>query len=219
MRLPDNIVAERNTLIEHYIKSSTGVLHLGAHKGQEAPRYHKLEKPVVWVEAIPDIFAVLKQNVSSYPDQKALCALLADVDGKQFEFNISNNWEGVSSSIFEFGEYGSGKKSLWPELGLDMEKCITLPSLTLDSLLKANDINPRSYDYWVVDLQGAELLALKGAFQSLVHCKAIYIEVSNVEVYKGAVLWDELKSELMGLGFSPLWDIQIDHDDVLFIKK
>ena len=70
---------------------------------------------------------------------------------------------GVSSSIFQFGPYGSGERTLWPDLNLNMESEITLPMIRLDTLLKGNDLEVENYDYWVVDLQGAEKLALDGA--------------------------------------------------------
>ncbi len=145
----------RSALLDQYKRRAKGILHLGAHLGQEARDYAELNKPVVWVEALPHIHARLAKTIEQFPGQRALCALLGDRNGAQRIFHISNNSEGVSSSIFQFGGYGSGDNSLWPELGLAMVDSLTLPMFRLDTLLLGNDIDARQYDFWVVDLQGA----------------------------------------------------------------
>ncbi len=208
----------RSALLDQYKRRAKGILHLGAHLGQEARDYAELNKPVVWVEALPHIHARLAKTIEQFPGQRALCALLGDRNGAQRIFHISNNSEGVSSSIFQFGGYGSGDNSLWPELGLAMVDSLTLPMFRLDTLLLGNDIDARQYDFWVVDLQGAELLALQGCGDLLALCRALYVEVSTVEVYQGGVLWSELRQWLAQRGFEPLWQPGQEHDDVLFVR-
>ena len=208
----------RQTLIKQKMKRSSGILHLGAHKGHEAKEYEAVGKKVVWVEALPTIYEKLVKNIEKFTDQKALCSLLGDTDGKLQQFHISNNSEGVSSSMFQFGDYADGHKSLWPELDLKMIDSITLPMVKLDTLLEDNKIDPKEYDYWILDLQGAELLALKGATDAIKSCHAIYVEVSTVEVYEGGTKWNEIKSFLLNNGFNPLWLPSMDHDDILFVR-
>jgi FkbM family methyltransferase len=207
------------TLIHQNMISARGILHMGAHLGQERNHYEQIGKPVVWVEALPYIHARLVQNLSTHSEQMALCALLGERNGLQMCFHISNNHEGVSSSIYPFGPFGSGDKSIWPSLKLEMVDNITLPSIRLDTLLKANNIPIINYDYWVIDLQGAELLALKGAGELIEQCSALYVEVSTVEVYQNGVLWPELNDWISKKGFFPLWEPESPHDDVLFIRK
>jgi hypothetical protein len=52
----------------------------------------------------------------------------------------------------------------------------------------------------------------------LQHCRALLVEVSTVEVYRGGVLWPELQQYLGDAGFVPLWDPDSLHDDVLFVR-
>lgn len=209
----------RSGLFRQYLQRSKGILHLGAHLGHEAESYAELNKPVVWVEALPHIHARLAAKLEKYPGQQALCSLLGDRNGVQKTFYISNNAEGVSSSMFQFGDYGSGDKSLWPELNLAMVNSITLPMIRLDTLLQSNSIDSTKYDFWIVDLQGAELLALQGAGDLLRNCRALYVEVSTVEIYQGGVLWPQLQRWLADAGFLPLWQPATQHDDVLFIRN
>lgn len=209
----------RAALFQKYLHHAKGVLHLGAHLGHEAIHYAAQKKPVMWVEALPHIHSRLAKNLEKYPDQQAFCALLGDRNGMQKTFYISNNAEGVSSSMFQFGDYGSGDKTLWPELNLSMVDGITLPMIRLDTLMQGNGIDAAKYDFWVVDLQGAELLALQGAGNLLQGCRALYVEVSTVEVYQCGVLWQQLQQWLIEAGFMPLWQPEKPHDDVLFVRS
>lgn len=210
--------AFRRNIINEHISKSTGVLHLGAHAGQEAGSYFNLNKSVIWVEAIPHVYEKLVCNIEKFNNQQAFCALITDTDNQSYTFNVSNNTGGVSSSIYEFGDYSSGKNSLWPGLNLTMVDKIDLISITLDTLALKNNFNTAQYDFWVLDLQGAELLALKGAEQSIKNCKYILSEISQAEVYKNGVLYSDLKRFLEAKGFFPLYEPKKIHDDVLFVK-
>ena len=192
---------------------------MGAHLGQESGYYAQFKTPVLWIEAIPEIYKQLRKNLERYDDQNALCALLGNTDGLQKVLNISNNQDGVSSSVFDFGSYASGEKALWPQLKLDMVDELFLCSITLDTLLKGNNIAVECYDFWTIDLQGSELLALEGASHSLAHCNALIVEVSTKEVYKGGVLWEALSSFLIANGFLPAWEPMMEHDDVIFFRE
>ena len=48
------------------------------------------------------------------------------------------------------------------------------------------------YNHWVLDLQGSELLALKGAKNSLQYCNSLTIEVSRGEVYKNSAQYEDI---------------------------
>ena len=192
-----------------FIKKSDGILHIGAHLGQESSRYFTLGVPVLWVEALPNIYHNLLKNIGVFPNQNAICALLGDQNDIDVKFNLaSNNF--ASSSIFEFGD----------ELGFDglsMNSQISLRMKRLDSIYDLEDL--KNYKNWVVDVQGAELLVLKGAGKLIQNCKSLLVEVSTRQVYKGGVLWDELVIFLSDFGLMPLWQpSNLGHENVLFIK-
>lgn len=219
MKISTETKEYRDNLLTRHIAYSTGILHLGAHLGQEAARYHQLGKPVVWVEANPSIFRELIKRLEVFPNQKAHCALLDRENGLQRKFKISNNMRGVSSSIFDFDEYGNGQNTLWPDLHLQMISEVILTTTNLDTLLNNSSIKYQDFDFWVIDLQGAELLALQGAEQTLKSCNSLCVEISEVPVYCGGVLWKELHPWLEQRGFTPLWSPEIAHDNILFIRK
>jgi FkbM family methyltransferase len=192
-----------------FIERSGGVLHIGAHKGQEANWYDKHSASVLWIEAIPEVYNILIQQIASFENQKAMLALLGDINQESVPFHISSN-DAVSSSIYEFGsELGF--------VGLSMTKTLYLPMVRLDSILSVTDA--AIYPHWVLDVQGSEMNVLKGSGALLDQCLSIYIEVSTREVYKGGVLFQELKEFLTYKGFIPLWNpLNLSHENVIFAK-
>ena len=49
-----------------YINKASGILHLGGHRGVEAAVYNWLNKKVLWVEAIPELFDELPLIVTLF---------------------------------------------------------------------------------------------------------------------------------------------------------
>ena len=213
----NNVLNLKNKECLISLAESKGVLHLGAHKGEEAKIYQWLEKKVIWIEAIPKIFDQLKDNLYFYNNQKAYCLLLGDMDNVKKSFYISNN-DSLSSSLFKFskdtldGKYFSEQK-------LEIKNEIILEMSKLDSFVQKNNIDIYNYNHWIVDLQGAELLALKGAENSLKFCDTLLIEISKVDIYENGVLWPELKNWLIERNFYPVTEPLENHEDVLFKKN
>jgi FkbM family methyltransferase len=204
-------------IANHYLDGrKAGVLHIGAHEAAEARFYR--DKSVIWVEANPELMPGLERNIAPFPNQRAYCALLGDAE-RDIAFHIASNC-GASSSVFAFGPYSSGAQSLWPDDDLRMQKSIRLSMQMLDHFIACHAIDVRRYDHWVLDVQGAELLVLKGAINSLTLCKVISTEISTVEVYKDGALYPEIRKFLAGFGFTPLVEphsLSMQHGDITFV--
>lgn len=80
---------------------------------------------------------------------------------------------------------------------------LELKSITIDSFFKRNNIDASKYDFWNFDIQGAELMALKGANDSIKYAKAIYLEVNVNELYKNCGLINEIDDFLSKRNFNP----------------
>jgi FkbM family methyltransferase len=204
--------------IAHTLRNCKGVLHLGGHLAEESNEYAAYGKPVIWVEAIETLHSELQKNIARFSNQISYRALLSEVDNQEMTFYISNNGQGSSSSLFEFDLYGNGAKSLWPDQNLKMVDSIKMKTKTLDTLFAENSLDINNFDFWVLDLQGAELLALKGASKSIDKCSAILTEISTEPVYKGGVLWTELSMWLKDRGFRPVRNPQAIHENILFVR-
>lgn len=181
------------TLFKKYNIQSKGILHVGASLGQEAQRYADLGiERMIFIEAIPDVFLKLKENISKFPQATALNVCVSDIDGQVVKFNIANN-DGQSSSFLEFGTHIEKHPTV------KFIDHIELQTVRLDSLLK--DIDLIGIDFLVMDLQGAELLALKGMGDLLNKFKYAYLEVNSQELYKNCALIEDIDFYLSSFGF------------------
>ena len=101
-----------------------------------------------------------------------------------------------------------------------MQKVLELEMKTLDKVFEENNVDSSIYDHWVLDLQGAEILVLKGAKQSLSSCNSIYIEISKEQYYeKGSATWLEIKNFMVQNNFKLIEEPTLSHTEVLFIKN
>jgi len=179
------------TLIKKYNFKPKGVLHVGAHTGQEAEVYNEIcSGNVVWIEANPQLYKRLLRHLEQFPRQIGIHALVSDTDGLEMDFNISSN-DGQSSSILELGTH----KDVHPEVTY-VDK-IQLISSRIDKI--QYDFN--GLDFLNMDLQGAELLALKGMGKLLDQFNYAYLEVNWTELYKGCPLLAELNKFMESKGF------------------
>jgi hypothetical protein len=78
---------------------------------------------------------------------------------------------------------------------------MSMTTTRVDSLLARNDVLVGPGWFLNIDLQGAELLALKGMGDLLHQFSHLYIEVNEKELYKGCPRVWEIDSFLAGWGF------------------
>lgn len=215
-RLPDGYVTTHQPLFEEFNIKPTGVLHVGASEGQEAEVYDSLGiKKMVFIEAIPDVFLKLKQHISKYPHAIALNACISDVDDQKVKFNVASN-DGQSSSMLEFGTHSVEHPNV---TFVDQIECTTT---RLDTLFDTELVDlSNGLDFLNIDLQGCELLALKGMGDLLKQFKWAYLEVNQKELYKGCALVDEVDQYMSNFGFTRVKTRWTDHGwgDSLYIKS
>lgn len=176
------------------LRSISGLVHVGANRGQEIEKYAKFDLDVLWVEPIPEVFEQLKNNLKGHKKQKAIQALITDIDDKKYQFHIANN-NGASSSIFDLKEH----KEIWPSV--HMSKTISLKSTTLSTLFEREQLDLANYQGLVMDTQGSELLVLQGAQPLLQHFKFIKTEVADFEIYKGGCQLIDIEQFMLSNGF------------------
>ncbi|GEM_PF-414712 len=160
-----------------FLRGAKGVIHVGASYGQERDIYAAKGLPVIWIEAIPTVFDQLQVNIAGYPNQRALNYLITNADGLTYDFHISNN-DGFSSSIFELQEH----KRVWPDV--NYTGSIRLQSATLKTVIEQHGIDLKLYDTLILDVQGAELLALHGLGDLIDKFRFIRCEASEIPLYQ-----------------------------------
>jgi len=171
-----------------------GVIHIGAHKAEEYEIYDSLGiENVIWIEGNPKTYEELKEVLKDKKNQKAYNYLISDIDDKEYDFKITNN--GQSSSILELGKH----KTFHPDVFVTEEiKCV---SKRVDTIIDLEKIDISNYNFLNLDIQGAELLALKGLSENLKYIDYIYTEINVSEVYKDCALVEQIDEFLSNFGF------------------
>lgn len=187
--------------VKTYGKPFEGVLHIGAHLGEEGQDYASNGvKYVAWIEGNRTLMRSLFDATRLLPlRQSYFCEVLSDVDGEKLTFNITNN--GQSSSILPLGTH----KEHYPHIQVVETREVT--TTTFEEFYRKNIVKLELEFIHMInlDVQGAELKVLKG-FGDLLgryqNIKAIYSEVNFEQVYQGAPLVEELDSYLQQFGFA-----------------
>ena len=188
------------------------VLHIGACLCEERDLYLQhgiLNSDVVWIEANPEL---VEQARASYPDATILQGLISDRTGKQAPFHITNNLH--SSSMLELHEH------LREHPRVAKTRTIALETTTVPDLLERHSLPVTGYDFVNLDIQGAELLALRGMESMLSDVRAIYSEVNEKELYAGCAQLDDVLDFLGERGFMCVEVAMTRHGwgDALFIR-
>jgi len=195
-------------LHDKYKMNVKGVLHIGAHFGEENSIYDELNYPNrIFFEPLKKNFDVLRQNITEWP--LINIALGASKQSKEMYVESANN--GQSSSLLK------------PKLHLQQYPHITFSEKenvlvdTLDNVLEDKE----SYNFINMDVQGYELEVLKGATESLKHIDYLMCEVNRAEVYEECCMVDELDSFLSSYKFKRVetsWD-GITWGDAFYVKE
>jgi FkbM family methyltransferase len=187
-----------------------GVIHIGARYAEELRYYKALGlKDILWIEADPEAAKGLQQAVCEHPGSKVAIFAAADSNGT-IELHITSN-DGHSSSILT-----PDMAELYPTITVD--KVISVPKRKLDDYLTSAD--KAKYNILVMDIQGAELIALKGAVQTLKSIDAVVAEINYIEFYKGAGLIKDLDAFMIKHGFTRVDTISGGYytGDALYVK-
>lgn len=181
-------------LVKKYNMYISGVVHAGGHFGQEIPLYHKLGIPkdkIIVFEAVPETFNILEQNCKG---QAILVnQAVGDYTG-EVEINLETANQGQSSSILPSKLHSR----YYPHITFD--KKIKVPITTLDDYLIDNGLTC-GFNFLMGDLQGAELMLLKGAKCYLNSVDYIMLEVNCQELYEGCPHVEDLDEFLSPYGF------------------
>jgi FkbM family methyltransferase len=197
-----------NWLVQKYGLRFSGILHVGAHECEEIADYDKYlgRDLVVWIEALPDKVDFCK---TTYPGVLIEQAVVSDCV-ESVVFHRSNN--GQSSSILDLGTHMIHHPHIHYVGDYEVK------TQRLDSILNKYTV---PFNFINLDIQGAELKALKGMESYLSSIQYIYTEVNSDYVYKGCCLVTELDEYLGQFGFKRVetsWYGQAGWGDAFYIK-
>jgi FkbM family methyltransferase len=187
-----------------------GVLHVGAHTGEESEAYVSYGwSPVIWVEANPEVLPQLAERISIPPDRIINCVAWYK-SGDILDFHIMSDTQ--SSSLLALAEHSTEYPNIHEA------KLIQVTTTRLDEVLDDKD----SFDFANFDIQGAEGNAIRGLGERVQNLKYIYTEVNRRELYQGCTKVEELDSLLGAFGFkrtTTRWILRKGWGDALYIRK
>jgi len=200
-------------IVEKYGRPN-GIIHIGAHLMEEREDYLELGfNNTIWVEANPIIFNQIKNKINYTSNEMVFNCAISDEDDNLVKFNITNN--GQSSSILELD------KHLIHHPSIKVIDIIEIKTKRMDSIISENKIDIDKYDFLNLDIQGAELLAMKGFGKLISKMKYIYTEVNTSSIYKNCSIIYDIDHYLDKYGFKRVETemTEFEWGDALYIKK
>jgi FkbM family methyltransferase len=203
------------------------ILDIGACEGESSVRYSKMfpNARIFAFEPLQKNIELIERHIEKYHASnvsvKPVC--LSDRIGT-VEFHVSSgtpekfkdkdvdwNFGNKSSSILPAGGV---MKNFYPWLNF-MEK-VEVPSTTVSQFM--SDEGLKDIDFVHMDVQGAELIVLRGADLNVI--KAVWLEIAFVELYKGQPLRKDIEKYFRQRGFIKLIErIANAHGDQFWIQK
>lgn len=197
-------------LVGKYNIKLKGILHVGAHECEEIGDYlcYLPVNKILWVEAMKDKVDTIKQlsNNVVLIEHAVVSDKIENV-----KFNISNN--GQSSSFLDFGTHEKNHPHVWFIDSFEAETKL------LKDIICKYDIE---FNFINLDIQGAELKALKGMEEHLNNIDYIYTEVNDDYVYKNCALVSEIDEYLKKFGFERVetqWCSDYKWGDAFYVKN
>lgn len=202
-----NMAPPLHHVIRKYGLNIRGVVHIGAHFGQEYADYHDNGiKNIIMVEPLPSAYA---EMVKRMPDE-VICYKLALGNGNGVVvLNTETANEGMSSSILK------------PDLHLKQYPHIEFNGTEIVNMTRLDDLLTDSapYNMLNIDVQGYELEVLKGAVKTLKGIDIIWVEVNRAPLYVGAPHVDDIDRFLTGFNRVETEWIGDTWGEAIYIRK
>ena len=167
-------------LVSKYEMKIKGVLHIGAHYGQEHNLYkrHGIEN-ISYFEPLVSNFEKLNENIN---DGSSLYRVALGNENKKVSMFVETANQGMSSSILE------------PKIHLSQYPHIKFESTEEVDMRRLDDmgINENDYNMIVIDVQGYEMEVFKGSTNFLNKIDYIFSEINNVHLYENGTLLPDL---------------------------
>lgn len=178
-----------DSIYNKYNLNIKGVLHIGAHYGQEDQIYrNKNIKNIMYFEPLTKNFNVLENNV---PKGTILHKIALGNEEKKMIMHVESSNSGMSSSLLK------------PKHHIVQYPHIVFNETEEVDVRRLDDIefNRNDFNLINIDVQGFELEVFKGAEKTLESVDYIISEINNTHLYEGGALIEDLKIFLSKYNF------------------
>jgi len=197
-----------NDLVVKYNMTINGIIHIGAHFGEEHTTYKKLNvNKVVYFEPVKKTFNKLKESVT---------------DAELFNYALGCENKSIEMYVEEKDLFGCSS-ILKPSSNYDT---VSFSSNEIVEMRTLDSFNFSGYNFLNIDVQGYELEVLKGSSETLKNVDYIICEINKETPLKkmdyiGASNVNDVISFLNQFGFELVEEdwTGVSWGDGLFIKK
>lgn len=198
-------------LTEEYDILLKGVIHIGAHIGQEYKDYVDAGiENMLFFEPVKSTFEMLCNALPKSKKIKLFNTALGNMEGT-IEMFTTDVYQGQSSSILKPNTH---LKS-FPQIVFNKKEMVSITKL--DSIKFEREL----YNIINIDVQGYELEALKGSKATLSYIDFIFAEINVKEVYTNCAKVFELDKYLKQFGFvrmnTKMYD-KLGYGDAVYVK-
>jgi FkbM family methyltransferase len=190
--------------LEKHDVAPRGVVHVGAHYGQELETYLACGfQRILYVEANPAVFARLLRHVAFWRDWlEALDDRFGLARRPQIEAIHCAAADRGGHAALHVAEDDPLSSILAPsDPTIRLRGHVEVEQRTVDALLDGLSWPPESISVLSVDAQGAEHLVLAGAPRLLRHVELVIVEVNYRPRYQDGATIDELERRMAAAGF------------------
>jgi FkbM family methyltransferase len=196
-------------LKKKYNLNIAGIIHVGAHYGEEISEYvENGVSDIIVFEPLSECFDILTQKVVT---------LNANIQGYQVALGSST---GTATMYLSDNEKQSSS-ILKPKVHLTHHPYVKFDGTEEVEVNLLDNFDTRNCNFLNMDVQGYELEVLKGAVQTLNRIDYLYCEVNRDEVYENNAYVEEIDEFLSTYGMSRVetnWSGEI-WGDAFYIKN
>lgn len=201
-------------LINKYEMKITGVIHVGAHYGEEIVDYldNGIEEMILF-EPLKNNYEILKQKAISVRDR----LIVGDIE----IHNVALGPEETRTTMFVSSNEQQSSSILKPKQHLIQHPNVLFPTTEEVEVKTLDSFNTYEYNFLNMDVQGYELEVLKGSIYTLEQIEYVYCEVNRAEVYECNAFIEEIDEFLLSYNLHRVetdWSGEI-WGDALYIKR
>ena len=198
-------------LFDKYKMNIKGIVHIGAHYGEEIQEYvdNGIQKITVF-EPLSKNFDVLADRMKN---------VNADIQGHQVALGSK---KGTAKMFVSSGD-GQSSSILKPKQHLELHPDVSFNGTEEVEVCLLDEYDVGDSNFINIDVQGYELEVFRGGKKTLEKIDYIYCEVNRDEVYEGNAMVEDMDEFLDAYGFERVetkWpETYYTWGDALYIKK
>lgn len=201
--------------LNDYIDNPRGVIHVGAYEAEERKWYYENGfEPIYYIEANPQKFKIIQDNIRIYENQYFIHQAISDLDG-EMDFYVSSN--GQSSSLL----FPNNRPEMYDNQSHTISDVIKVKTRPLKDVIDLFGIDVREINFLSIDTEGSELSILKSLKGMISKFEYIVCEYHTHENYIGCPMVEDLILYVKQFGFEEVTraDSGEEWGDILFKRK